>query len=53
VQEFSWFMSSLLHVLPDEDGFGRRLRRSELDWLVTSEAASRSLAENYVGLPFA
>jgi p-hydroxybenzoate 3-monooxygenase len=53
VQEFSWYMSSLLHVLPDEDGFGRRLRRSELDWLVTSEAASRSLAENYVGLPFA
>lgn len=53
VQEFSWYMSSLLHVLPDEDGFGRRLRRAELDWLVTSEAAARSLAENYVGLPFA
>ena len=53
VQEFSWYMSSLLHVLPDEDGFGRRLRFAELDWLVTSEAASRSLAENYVGLPFA
>jgi p-hydroxybenzoate 3-monooxygenase len=53
VQEFSWYMSSLLHVLPAEDGFGRRLRRSELDWLVTSQAASRSLAENYVGLPFA
>ena len=53
VQEFSWYMSSLLHVLPDEDGFGRRLRLSELNWLVTSEAASRSLAENYVGLPFA
>jgi p-hydroxybenzoate 3-monooxygenase len=53
VQEFSWYMSSLLHVLPDEDGFGRRLRRAELDWLVRSEAAARSLAENYVGLPFA
>lgn len=53
VQEFSWYMSSLLHVLPDEDDFGRGLQRAELEWLVTSEAAARSLAENYVGLPFA
>jgi p-hydroxybenzoate 3-monooxygenase len=53
VEEFSWYMSSLLHNLPDEDGFGRRLQRAELEWLVTSEAAARSLAQNYVGLPFA
>ena len=53
VQEFSWYMSSLLHVLPDEDDFGRGLQRAELEWLVTSEGAARSLAENYVGLPFA
>jgi p-hydroxybenzoate 3-monooxygenase len=53
VQEFSWYMSSLLHVLPDEDDFGRRLQRAELEWLVTSRAAAQSLAENYTGLPFA
>jgi p-hydroxybenzoate 3-monooxygenase len=53
VQEFSWYMSSLLHVLPDDDDFGRRLQRAELEWLVRSEAAARSLAENYTGLPFA
>ena len=53
VQDFSWYMSSLVHVFPGEDGFGFRLRRAELDWLVTSRAASQSLAVNYVGLPFA
>jgi p-hydroxybenzoate 3-monooxygenase len=52
VQEFSWYMSSLLHNLPGDDAFGRRLQRAELEWLVTNEAAARSLAENYVGTPF-
>jgi len=52
VQDFSWWMSSMLHLLPDGDGFGHRLQRAQLDWLVSSESASRSLAENYVGLPF-
>ncbi|MGZ8438131.1 MAG: 4-hydroxybenzoate 3-monooxygenase [Candidatus Limnocylindrales bacterium] len=52
VQDFSWWMSSMLHRLPD-DGFGGRLQRAQLEWLVTSESAARSLAENYVGLPFA
>jgi p-hydroxybenzoate 3-monooxygenase len=27
------------------------MQEAELDYLVNSEAASRSLAENYVGLP--
>jgi p-hydroxybenzoate 3-monooxygenase len=52
VQEFSWYMSSLLHNLPNDDEFGHRLQRAELEWLVTNEAAGRSLAENYVGTPF-
>jgi len=52
VQEFSWYMSSLLHNLPNDDEFGHRLQRSELEWLVTNESAARSLAENYVGTPF-
>jgi p-hydroxybenzoate 3-monooxygenase len=52
VQDFSWWMSSMLHLLPDGDGFGRKLQRAQLEWLVGSDAASRSLAENYVGLPF-
>jgi len=45
-------MSSLLHNLPGDTEFGHRLQRAELEWLVTNEAAARSLAENYVGTPF-
>jgi p-hydroxybenzoate 3-monooxygenase len=53
VQEFSWYMSSLLHNLPGDDEFGRRLQRAELEWLVSNEGAARSLAANYVGPPLA
>lgn len=52
VQEFSWYMSSLLHNIPGDDEFGRRLQRAELEWLVSSRDAAASLANNYVGLPF-
>jgi p-hydroxybenzoate 3-monooxygenase len=54
VQEFSSSMSSMLHRLPDDDGgFGRRLQLAKLRYVTGSEAAARSLAENYVGLPHA
>jgi p-hydroxybenzoate 3-monooxygenase len=43
----------MLHRFPGDDEFGRRLQRSQLDYLVGSRPASTSLAENYVGLPFA
>ena len=52
VQEFSSWMSTLLHPLPGESAFDERLVRARLDWICRSEAAARSLAENYVGLPF-
>jgi p-hydroxybenzoate 3-monooxygenase len=52
VQEFSSSMSSMLHRFPDDDGgFRRRLQLAQLDYVTGSEAAARSLAENYVGLP--
>ena len=51
VERFSWWMTSLLHTFPDLDTFGRRVQRSEFDYLVGSRAAQTSLAENYVGLP--
>ncbi|MCB5177088.1 4-hydroxybenzoate 3-monooxygenase [Microvirga lenta] len=51
-ERFSWWMTSILHTFPDTDAFGRRMQRTEFDYLVSSEAASRSLAENYTGLPF-
>ena len=49
-QHFSWWMTSMLHRFPDDDGFQRRLQLSQLAYTTTSEAAARSLAENYVGL---
>ena len=49
---FSWWMTSMLHKFPDEGEFGARIQIAELDYLVSSKAASASLSENYVGLPF-
>ena len=48
---FSWWMTSMLHKFPDTGEFGARIQLAELDYLVSSQAASTSLAENYVGLP--
>jgi p-hydroxybenzoate 3-monooxygenase len=48
---FSWWMTSMLHKFPDQGEFGARIQVAELDYLVSSKAASSSLAENYVGLP--
>jgi p-hydroxybenzoate 3-monooxygenase len=45
-------MTKLLHRFPEGGAFGERIQRAELDYLVGSAAASASLAENYVGLPF-
>jgi len=50
-ERFSWWMTSILHTFPEIDAFGRRIQRTEFDYLVGSEAASKALAENYTGLP--
>jgi p-hydroxybenzoate 3-monooxygenase len=50
-QRFSWWMTRLFHLFPEENPFDRRRQLAELDYLVGSEAAMTSLAENYVGLP--
>jgi p-hydroxybenzoate 3-monooxygenase len=50
-QDFSTFMTTMLHRLPG-DGFDDGLQRARLDYVTSSEAAARSLSENYVGLPF-
>jgi p-hydroxybenzoate 3-monooxygenase len=49
-QHFSWWMTTLLHSFEHYDAYDRRLQESYLDYVCTSEAASTSLAENYVGL---
>jgi p-hydroxybenzoate 3-monooxygenase len=50
-EHFSWWMTSMLHRFPGDDGFQQRLQRSQLDYTVSSPAAATSLAETYVGLP--
>ena len=50
-QRFSWWMTQIMHRFPTESAFDRRRQLSDLDYLTASEAASRSLAEQYVGLP--
>ncbi|PWJ86491.1 p-hydroxybenzoate 3-monooxygenase [Pseudaminobacter salicylatoxidans] len=49
---FSWWMTTMLHRFPDTDAFGQRIQEAELDYLVHSQVAAASLAENYVGLPY-
>ena len=52
-QHFSWWMTTMLHVDPSDDAYGRQLQRSQLRYVCASTAAATSLAENYVGLPIA
>ena len=47
----SWYLTNLLHRFPGQTEFDLRMQENELDFLAGSEAAMRSLAEQYVGLP--
>jgi p-hydroxybenzoate 3-monooxygenase len=51
-QRFSWWMTSMLHRFEAHTPFEQRVQQAELDYVCGSPAGSRSLAENYVGLPF-
>jgi p-hydroxybenzoate 3-monooxygenase len=48
---FSWWLTMLMHHFPGSGEFDRRIQEAELDYLAGSEAAQRSFAENYTGLP--
>jgi p-hydroxybenzoate 3-monooxygenase len=50
-ERFSWWLTSLMHKFPDTGAFGQKMQAAELDYLVHSHAASKAMAENYVGLP--
>lgn len=51
-ERFSWWMTNTMHRFPDTGTFGQRMQEAELDYLSGSDAAQKSLAENYVGLPY-
>lgn len=50
-ERFSWQLTTLMHRFPDDGPFERRMQIAELEYIASSEAAQKSIAENYVGLP--
>jgi p-hydroxybenzoate 3-monooxygenase len=50
-ERFSWWFTNLMHRFPDEGPIAAKFQQAELDYMLNSEAARRTIAENYVGLP--
>jgi p-hydroxybenzoate 3-monooxygenase len=50
-QDFSNYMTTLLHRF-DTGPFDEKVQLGRLEYVRRSEAAARSLAENYAGLPY-
>jgi p-hydroxybenzoate 3-monooxygenase len=48
----SWWLTMLLHRFPDDTPFDQQMRLNQFDYLLASEYAQASLAEQYGGLPF-
>ena len=48
----SWWLTMLLHRFPNEAPFEQQMRLNQFDYLLASEHAQASLAEQYAGLPF-
>jgi len=51
-ERFSWWMTNLLHRFPDRSDFDHKMQLAEIEFLRGSQTAQKSLAENYVGLPY-
>lgn len=51
VQHFSYWLTSMLHTLPEATDFDVRRQVAELDSLLSSRAGSTYLAEGYTGWP--
>ena len=49
---FSWWLTNLLHRFPNQTAFDQRAQEQELSYVASSDSAQRSLAEQYVGLPY-
>jgi p-hydroxybenzoate 3-monooxygenase len=51
-QQFSYWMTAMLHRFPEENDFGLRRQVAELEGVTGTAAGAAYVAENYVGLPF-
>ncbi len=50
-ERFSWWFTSLMHRFSNEGEIAQKFQEAELNYIVNSESGSRTVAENYVGLP--
>lgn len=50
-ERFSWYLTKLMHRFPDDGSFEHRMQSAELDYVASSPAMQKVIAENYVGLP--
>ncbi|OEU92034.1 4-hydroxybenzoate 3-monooxygenase [Streptomyces abyssalis] len=49
-EHFSYFMTTTLHISPDQSPFDTRLQLAQLERIASSRTAATELAENYAGL---
>lgn len=49
---FSWWMTHMLHLIPNSKPFENKIMESELSHLRDSVAMQRVFSENYTGLPY-
>lgn len=52
-ERFSWWMTANLHKFSATEDFDTRMQQAELGYYLGSKAGRATIAENYVGLPFA
>jgi p-hydroxybenzoate 3-monooxygenase len=50
-ERFSWWFTQLMHRFPGEGEIAQKFQEAELDYLIHSDSGSKTIAENYVGLP--
>jgi p-hydroxybenzoate 3-monooxygenase len=50
-ERFSWWFTTLMHRFPDDGPIAAKFQQAELDYILHSQSALRTIAENYVGLP--
>ena len=51
-EQFSWWMTSMLHIAPDASDFDKKRQIGELYSVTDSEYAQQYIAEGYTGWPY-
>lgn len=52
VSRFSWWLTNLLHVFPQQPAMESRFKETEFAHIAKSERAQMAMAEQYAGLPY-